>query len=95
MASSTVADRRSEFRRDLRWVVGGLLSGVVLMALLMAVIAYVLWSISPERSARATALCGQAVSTMLDGRDPVDLQRADMILRHLDCRVRRRVAALP
>jgi hypothetical protein len=32
---------------------------------------------------------------MLDSRDPVELQRADMILRHLECGVRRRVAALP
>lgn len=27
---------------------------------------------------------------MLDSRDPVELQRADMLIRHPDCAVRRR-----
>jgi hypothetical protein len=28
---------------------------------------------------------------MLDSRDPIELQRADMLIRHLDCTILRRL----
>lgn len=43
----------------------------------------------------ASAACHRAVAAMLDSRDPVELQRADMLIRHLDGGVRRRLPREP
>ena len=87
MASSTGA--REALRTDWLW----LLTLVLACAITAVTVSLILRPFPP--SPREVALCDQAVAAMLDGRDLVELQRADLILRHLECRVRRRVAALP
>lgn len=54
---------------------------------------YIIFVPAPSDPA-ASAACDRAVAAMLDSRDPVELQRADMLIRHLDCGVRKRLPRL-
>lgn len=46
----------------------------------------------PYEEIRTT--CDQAAQALLTTRDPVELQRADMLIRHLDCSVSQRLPPL-
>lgn len=53
-------------------------------------------AVGPSPSERAaSAVCDRAVAAMLESRNPVELQRADLLIRNLNCRVRERLPREP
>ena len=52
-------------------------------------------AISDVVGERATRACDREVGVLLSARDPVELQRADILVRELGCDVGRRWAAVP
>ena len=57
---------------------------------------FLVWVISlpwPNDKA-ASAACDRAVATLLDTHDAVDLMRADILIRDLNCSIRRRLPAM-
>jgi hypothetical protein len=55
---------------------------------------FVLLALIPDDAA-AHKLCDQAVAALLHSKDPVELQRADIIIRELSCGVSRRLESTP
>ncbi len=51
---------------------------------------YVL-SVYPRLHPERTRLCDREVAILLDSRDAIDLQRAGILIRELDCNVSRRL----
>ena len=50
------------------------------------------WLLAKSPAAlKASAACDAAVRTLLETRDPLELERADMLVRHLNCEVARRM----
>lgn len=88
MASSTTVGSPSRFAwTKSKW------AGFVLLAC----VPLLYWAaVVPSPSERAaSAQCDRAVAAMLESRDPVELQRADLLIRNLNCRVRKRLPREP
>ena len=67
----------------------------------LAVLAVTLWGtifhtvIFPGDDAAARKICDQAVAALLHSKDPVELQRADILIRELSCGISRRLESTP
>ena len=73
--------------RPLAWMASG--AGLTVAGALALLFVVLLAGMPISRS--TGALCDRAVATMLESHDLVELQRADMLIRHLNCAVRRRL----
>lgn len=74
-------------RRRLDWNLW-LAVGATLAAL---VTAFILGAMPWPGETEAERVCDQAVQTVLTSRDPIELQRAGILIQGLDCGVRRRL----
>lgn len=63
------------------------------MVALVAWITFMVWIINQSWPGQdqERALCDREVHLLLTSRDPVELQRADILIRRVRCNVRRRV----
>jgi hypothetical protein len=67
----------------------------------LAALAVVIWGvifhtvIFPSDDAAARKVCDQAVAALLHSKDPVELQRADILIRELPCAISRRMESTP
>jgi hypothetical protein len=86
--STTVAPVRkdSSYWGMLLLVRASMATGAGIVALAMVVVSGV-----GRPNAEGRAWCDRAVATLLKSRDPMELQRADILIRRLDCAVRRRL----
>jgi hypothetical protein len=63
--------------------------GVSIWAIIFHTVIY------PADDVAARKICDQAVAALLHSKDPVELQRADIIIRELSCGVSRRLESIP
>ena len=89
----TGAGRVAPSWRDWLPIFGAMGFGLTIGALFFG-LAWLVLSIPASGDAAVRAKCDQVVGMLLESRDPVELQRADMVIRHLDCDVRRRLQSL-
>jgi hypothetical protein len=88
--------KRAAHREARRATVAGLsvLAGVA--AVVFSLAGAVVWLVDgTPASVKARSACDAAVRTLLDTRDALELQRADMLIRHLRCGVRRHLPGAP
>jgi hypothetical protein len=71
------------------WLAAFLFAGV----LMAAAIGGAFMIAAPDAATRH--LCDQAVATLLHSKDPIELQRVDIIIRELSCAIARRTPELP
>lgn len=80
----TALDYLKRIRSTATWVM------VATWLFTAAMLAVLIFMPSP-RDAAVTAKCDQAVAALLESRDPIELQRADILIRNLDCSIRKRL----
>ena len=73
------------------WLLGSVPGTLLLSGLLGAGIGLALDSWETPRERQVRELCDRAVAAMLEGRDILELVRADMVIRNVGCLVRRRL----
>lgn len=77
------------------WLValGGVLTGLLILAPGLAIFTFFVLIPAPPPAPAAVRAGDRAVVALLESRDPVDLQRAGLLIEYLRCDVERRLPA--